>query len=428
MKEILIKLKNDPRVKNSLWMFIEKAISLFGLIFILSAVAKYTGPSIYGEISLAASIFVVVKAIAQLGMDQIYYKYVSEQKPYYDIFFNNSLRVISIIYALIFFLILIFAYLYSNNMSFYFILATGIAYYFNSIDVVNYYFEAKLISKINVMANICGLTVSLFFRYFVVYFDLNVLYLCAPIVLMTVIPFYIKYHVYKKNYACKSRTSSNKKTLKYAGIFMATGIPITLSVLTVTLNSQVAYYLLAYFWEVKKVAIYSVAFTLSGAWCIVPTTIIMSYLAGIYNDNVYSNYLVQAKKLFKIVFYVSTFIVLFLFISSEYIIQYLYGDDYSESVKVFKILLIYQMLWVVGFYFSRLIIKFNGYRFLAYKAVIMVLLNFILAAYLIKNNGAIGAAYAALILELISVLVINLFYRKASLTSVLLFFRKGNEL
>ena len=51
MIKLLYKLKNDPRIRNSLWMLVEKSISLFGLIFIISAVAKYTGPSIYGEIS-----------------------------------------------------------------------------------------------------------------------------------------------------------------------------------------------------------------------------------------------------------------------------------------------------------------------------------------------------------------------------------------
>ena len=88
MIKLFYKLKNDPRIRNSLWTFIEKAISLFGLIFIISAVAKYTGPTIYGEITLAASIFVVLKTIAQLGMDQIYFKYASQLKPFTKTFFN----------------------------------------------------------------------------------------------------------------------------------------------------------------------------------------------------------------------------------------------------------------------------------------------------------------------------------------------------
>ena len=96
MERLILKLKNDQRLRNSLWMLIEKSISLFGLIFIVSAVAKYTGPDIYGEIALAASIFIVAKTIAQLGLDQVYFKYVSENKPYFDIFYRNAVKFISV--------------------------------------------------------------------------------------------------------------------------------------------------------------------------------------------------------------------------------------------------------------------------------------------------------------------------------------------
>ncbi|MFX5487101.1 hypothetical protein ABTD86_12480, partial [Acinetobacter baumannii] len=114
MMNLISKLKNDPRIINSLWMLIEKSISLFGLIFVVSAVAKYTGPSIYGEISLAASIFLVVKTIAQLGLDQIYFKYSSQFKPYNYIFLRNSIKLISLIYCLITFLLMIFLCYYSS--------------------------------------------------------------------------------------------------------------------------------------------------------------------------------------------------------------------------------------------------------------------------------------------------------------------------
>lgn len=38
-------------------MMSEKIISIFGLIFVTSFVAKYVGPTIFGDIALAMSIF-----------------------------------------------------------------------------------------------------------------------------------------------------------------------------------------------------------------------------------------------------------------------------------------------------------------------------------------------------------------------------------
>ena len=204
MKKLIDKLKNDPRIKNSLWMLIEKSISLFGLIFIVSAVAKYTGPSIYGEISLAASIFIVLKTIAHLGLDQIFFKYVSSSKPYHSIFLINSIKIVSLIYFLISLLVILFSYFFSSYTGFWFVMATAIGYYFNTIDLVNYYNEAKLISKINVFSNIVGLVVALVLRYVIVLFNLNVLLLCFPIILMTLIPFCLKFYYYYKRHLYKS--------------------------------------------------------------------------------------------------------------------------------------------------------------------------------------------------------------------------------
>ncbi|PJG66143.1 hypothetical protein CVD09_12445, partial [Acinetobacter seifertii] len=164
MMNLIYKLKNDPRIRNSLWMLFEKGISLFGLIFIISAVAKYTGPAIYGEIALAASIFIVLKTIAQLGLDQIYFKYVSQNKPHHSLFLENSILFVSALYLFLSTFVLIWAYFNTSFTGFFFVFSTGIAYYFISIDLANSFYEGQLLSKFNVLANIIGLLVALILR------------------------------------------------------------------------------------------------------------------------------------------------------------------------------------------------------------------------------------------------------------------------
>lgn len=44
-----INLRNKV-LSNSIWMILEKVISIFGLIFVTSYVAKYIGPANYGNI------------------------------------------------------------------------------------------------------------------------------------------------------------------------------------------------------------------------------------------------------------------------------------------------------------------------------------------------------------------------------------------
>lgn len=428
MLNLVSKLKKDPRIINSLWMFVEKGLSLFGLIFIISAVAKYTGPSIYGEIALAASIFIVLKTVAQLGLDQIFFKYVSQNKPYHSIFLRKSIIFISVIYVFLSSCILMWAYLNTSFTSLVFILSTAVAYYFTSIDLANSFYEGQLLSKINVMANIVGLFISLILRYVVVHFNLNVLYLGIPIILMSFVPFLIKILIYKcKYYNYFNRVISKNQSKKYYGYFIKIGFPLTLSILTTTINGQVSNFLLAYLNGTKSVGIYSISFILAGAWCIIPTTLIMSYITSIYTTNNEIAYIKLASKTLFFIMFLSFFIVIILEFLSYNIVIFLYGDEYLQSVEILRWLLIYQFFWVIGFYFSRLVIKFNGYKFLAYKSVFCCLVNLFLSYFFIKKHGVIGAAYAIVMTELISSLILNLFYKKANLIKILLPFRVSEK-
>lgn len=421
MSEFFKRIKDDPRIRNSFWMLIEKSIALFGLIFIISAVAKYTGPSIYGEISLAASIFIVIKTIAQLGLDQIFFKYVSQKKPFHFLFFKNASKLVSIIYLILSFVIIFISYFYASTTGFYFILATFLAYYFNSIDLLNAYYEGVLLSKINVFANVIGLLISLVMRWVIVVLEMDYIYLCVPIVLMTLIPFMIKLFFYYKKYLISSKVILKKtvKNKRYMAYLLGAGFPLMLAVITATVNGQAANFLLGYLENTASVGIFSIAFVLAGAWCIVPTTLIMSYMTSIYsiNNNDYSTYIKTSSKITRNITLMSLFIVFVLYVLSPYFIDWLYGKEFYQSIEIFKYLIFFQLLWVINFLFSRIIIKFNGFRFLAVKSIILCFLNIIISYTLIKEKGMLGAAFALIIVEALS-FISNFLFKPAKFLNI----------
>lgn len=74
----------------------------------------------------------------------------------------------------------------------------------------------------------------------------------------------------------------------------------------------------------KSVGIYSIAFVLAGAWCIMPTTLIMSYMTSIYNINIENKYeyiKLTNKVLFNIII-LSLIIVILLEFSAYYIVTF----------------------------------------------------------------------------------------------------------
>lgn len=98
----------------------EKVITLFGLFFVTSFVAKYIGPSRFGQLALAIAIFQVVQVVAQLGCDNIIFKRVSQNATSGLKLIYSSFAIRAAIYIFIAFIVLAFFYKDTDFINFVF--------------------------------------------------------------------------------------------------------------------------------------------------------------------------------------------------------------------------------------------------------------------------------------------------------------------
>ena len=92
---------NKKIMSNSVWMMAEKIISIFGVIFVTSFVAKYVGPDIFGQIAFATSLFQIAMIIAQFGSDVIIFKRVSKSEGSGIKLINSTISLRFLTYVLI---------------------------------------------------------------------------------------------------------------------------------------------------------------------------------------------------------------------------------------------------------------------------------------------------------------------------------------
>jgi len=419
MKEYIFRFLKNSRIQNSMWMVLEKGVAFFGLIFVVSAVAKYLGPEVYGYLALAASVFSIVNVVARLGLDQVYFKTASKNQKNNNTLLKNMTNMISLIYFPLSFIVLVIFYFRIESSYFIFFIATAIANYFSAIDMRSIHFNAILMSRLNVVANTIGLLVSLAVRYLIVNFQLHIQWLCIPIIIVTLLPYLLRLYIdHKKNIFERTYSYNTKIFRKYRTYFLAVGIPLVISMLSVSIYLQSANFFLAALTGSHAVGIYAVGSMLAGAWYFIPTTIVISFLSLVYKTNSEKDYLEKAGLILRYLLLVTLSIIVILYFLSEYIILWLYGNAFKESILVFKILLFSYFFSVIGFYFYRLVMKFGGYNFLAKKMTITCVLNIILSYFLIKSYGVIGAAYAALITEFVSNMIFNLFYKNILMPKV----------
>ncbi|HBR4981308.1 TPA: oligosaccharide flippase family protein, partial [Klebsiella pneumoniae] len=249
---------------NAVWMMSEKIISIFGLIFVTSSVAKYVGPNLFGQIALSLSIFQIVQIIAQMGGGTIIFKRLSKNLNSGVLLLNATLYMRVLLYFVISIPVLVYYSYKSDYLSSIFIFATFISCFFSTLDVLAIYYDATLNSKINTCINVIGLFISLLLRWFIVLLDWEPVYLSIPIILTGFIPFVIRICIFS---SIKKRVVfSKRKKIQYVKYLFKSGYNFVISDISVALYTRLSFFIISFFASKTEVGIYSVALALGNSW------------------------------------------------------------------------------------------------------------------------------------------------------------------
>lgn len=411
----IVTILTNRMFSNSLWMMSEKLVSIFGLIFVTSFVAKYIGPENFGKLTFVSSIFAIVQTIAWLGTENVIFQKTAKSRKFGEYLIFASKKIRDYIYSTLSVLILIILYFYTDQLTFIFGLATCVAIYFAVHDVYSIYFNAILESKINAYCNIFALVISLLVRYIIVLFQFPAESLVVPIVLLTLIPFLIRRQIYSK----KSLTLGvlvSKRINRYRQYTFIVGKKLLLYSLSVAIFTKTSQLFLGLHSQFE-LGIYTVAMTLGTSFYFVLSAIISSYFTGIYQDNDLDRSHTKVAQLYMVVVLISLFITALLYFWGPWVVKTLYGDEFKA---------VNDILWLAGLVtlFSGLstvaekyLIKFNAFEYLRKKTFILVLFNVVFTFLMVKYHGLIGGIYAILITEILSLSLFNYFYKNGLIAS-----------
>ncbi|OIV63074.1 hypothetical protein BIT25_15555 [Klebsiella pneumoniae] len=385
----------------------EKIISIFGLFFVTSFVAKYIGPYRFGQIALSIAIFQVVQVISQMGCDNILFKRASKKKTSAISLIASTFHLRTFLYFVLSFFILCYFSITGDAISLIFVASVCLAYYILTIDVYSIYNDAILNSKMNTYANILGLIVGLSVRYIIAYFKMPIFYLAIPIVLTTFIPFTIRLLC-----APKAKKICWKDKIKYNKYILQTGISLVISTVSMTIYSRINQFSVSFIEGSYDLGVYSVALTLGTAWGFVGNAVAISFLSKIYAEtDDHKAMEITAGLSLGIIFLLIMFPCVFIFIG-PWVIQILYGNDYSAAYPVAVILCFSTIISTLGFVSNRFIVRFSGYNYLSKKTMVILFISIPLSSLFTYCWGIVGSAYSVITIELMSLTVFNYFYNK----------------
>lgn len=396
-------------ISNSLWMMLEKLVGIVGLVLVNAYMARYIGPENFGKLAFTTSVFLFVQTFAWFGAQNILFKRFSQNVQSGVRLALSTQNMRRLFYVLASALTLVYLWFNSDTLTFIFGIGNFIASYFIVSDIYSVYNNSQLISIVNAITNIVGLLIALIVRFLLVFFEAEMYTMIYPIIILAVLPYMLRKYYFYKNTHYSLITFKQKKYHKY---LFVTGGSLVVSSLSIVLYTQISNIFLAKFSSFSNLAIYNVALTLGGAWGFVNMALITSYFSKIYeekNETLQKNYL---RQIHLIVIVISILALLGVLVFGQWVIHFLYGNAYLDATELLPYIVIGTLLSALGTISYRYMLKFNAYRYLSIKMLMVSLLSIPLSYLLIHQYNVWGAAIGFVLVELISLTIANYFFQK----------------
>ncbi len=383
---------------NAKWIIVCKIVQSILQLIIGMISARYLGPSNYGLINYANSIVAFALPIMKLGLDAILvHELVKEPEREGEIMGTSLLlNIVSSIICIIG----VSAFSYFSNLgrteTIIVCILYSVSIFFAALEMIQYWFQYKLLSKYSSVIMLVGYVLVSSYKIY--------LLITAKSVYWFALSHSVEYSVvgilllfcYKKNggSALSFSWSRAKSMLSVSKHYI-------LAALMVIVIQNTDHIMLTSMAGTAENGYYSAAITSAGVAQFVFTAIIDSFrpiiLSSKKNDNDECEN--NISRLYGVIIYLSFVQSLVFTLFAPFIIQVLYGVEYSASIPVLQILTWYRAFSFMGTIRNIWLLAEEKQKYLPSINLVGVILNIALNAAMIPLFGACGAATASLITQ-----------------------------
>ncbi|MEN4574043.1 oligosaccharide flippase family protein [Pantoea agglomerans] len=402
-------------MSNAAWMMSEKIISVFGVIFVTSYVAKSFGPTVFGQMAFSTSLFAMVQTVAIFGTETILFKRVSKNasKGLRLMTIARTMRMVLLLVTSVPVLIWVWYNMQENFLAF--ALASFVASVFVTQDTFSVYNNARLASRLNTIANAVGMLLSFGISFTVAWLRLNPLWLTLSIVAVTLVPYLIKRHNFYQDH--QDQMPPREKRTAYLRYLMYAGLPLAISSIFISVQVKAAQMFLAGTAPARDLGLFAAANTISTSWIFIPVALITSCFTEIFRER--GEVAIKlAARLNGYVMAVSLLMLLIISLYGERIIIALYGPEFTQSGSLITLLSIATSFSAMGTVAYRYMVKEGGFNYLLRKIICLMVISLPLSWWLIQGHGIMGAAWSVFLSELLSLTVMNYFFKNGVIQKI----------
>lgn len=415
-KLIRNKIKERPDLlvflNNSKWLVFEKVVRLIVGLTVGALVARYLGPSQFGELAYALAYIAFFQTVSNLGLDGIAVREISQKK-------NQTHSLLGTIFAMrlgtgiLCWLVAIIGMILLEGIQdskVVIIAVAGGILIFQAADTVDIWFQSQSQNRRSVLVKISGYLISNGIKIALILMQAPLLTFAIVILLEALIIAFglaVAYRSYPSPQPWQREAKIAKKLIKECSLYVLSGISIIVYM-------RIDQIMIKEIMGIKELGVYAAVLPIATSWQFITMTLNISLQPFVARKKAESEvaYWIILQKIFQAYSLIGWLICIPIAFLSEYIILFLYGEEYRKGAEVLSIYIfaiifinmgIAQNIWIINERRGK-ILFINT----LIGAAVCVLGNFML----IPRYGINGAAISAVFAQIFSTVLMNVVFSR----------------
>jgi PST family polysaccharide transporter len=395
-------------IRNSVWLITDRLIRMALGLLVGAWVARYLGPTQYGELAYVIAFVSFFQAVACLGADGIIVRDIARNPDSAGEILGTGFSMRLAAGIICWFLAVSFIIFVNgpHDQSVKLTAITGSILVFQAVDTIDLWFQSQSQSRRTVLAKLVGYTISSTSKIFLILQKAPLIAFAAVTALDVIIAAISLTYAYKQFQTIKPWKSVGSRAAK----LFYESYPYLLSGLSIMVYMRIDLIMIKNMLGTHELGIFAAALPISSVWNFIPMTLIVSLGPMIARKRIESPeaYYRSLAKIFRLFAGIGLLISIFVAFSAKPIIGILYGGGYSQAAGVLRIhiftnifinLGVAQSLWSIN--------EGKGYISM-YQTIVGAVISIVGNLILIPRFGIIGAAWVALLAQTGSAVVSNI--------------------
>ena len=375
----------------------ERIVRIFVTFFVGIYVARYLGPERFGLLGYSLSLVALFSSVATLGLDQIVIRnLVHDSEAKNNILGTAFFLKVTGSFVLLSIIQIFTVFTAGDSRTKILIIILALSIFFQSFDVIDFYFESQVAAKFSSCAKFSARLGSSMLKVWLIYIQAPLVWFAWAFVLENALlaAFLVILYNFKELKIFRWRF---RKEL--ALDFLHDSWPLILSGLSVMVYLRIDQVMIKTILDNESVGNYAVAVKISEAFYFIPLAISSSLFPAIIKSKQENNglYLARLQKLYDLMTWLGISIAIPTMIFADYLIRFLFGEQFSIAAEVLKIHIWSCVFVFLGFACAKWFIAENLQRYSFYRTLSGAILNIILNLAFIPKFGIKGAAFSTVI-------------------------------